>query len=496
MKDVVSKDNSNPATTVALAIGAAARLATITTHAVEREQARLSGIESMNRSRREGLLTTASDARAFERLVRRLIPISFLANRILRNSKQEADKASLDATHLLVASERLRKRIENLNTLLKRLQHAEKVLAGALNSIHRFGVPPKRIEDRAKTVGGMCSGLASRRRDVEWAQKSTDACTDAVIILRDWARIKLKIQEEQRIPARPSVLKKPVRRIYLPIPSVLTSSAKQAGAKRDDVTYRGISPWYVTTDMDLTPFRGMLPLAYRQQSTRFEFPPIPYRATGQNLWSFFDKDTWRRIRSASTASTGNRCMICGGRGGYIAEKVLTPEEKRFGVDCHEVWEWDSHDPGNGIGVQSLKRILVVCPSCHSCFHKGYFVHRGQEVGLSDEVSDFIDKRRMQINRVDAAELAEAVAASKEKLQSLQGIDQWVIDLKHIGQQQFLTDHTPILDERNRAGVPPERIAGIAFETISGESFPSRSAGEILEELSRIEDDRVTDPGMR
>ena len=498
MDSSARNEPTTPSTIVALAIGEAARLSTTALHALDVERARLANAESQKRSMMESLLMQASDARAFERLFKTFLPIPGLRHWLTTSPRREARQATEKADSMLVELDRIRRRMEELESLNASLRHSDEMLVRALRTIPRMGVPPKRVEEQARAAGGVCSSLIRRRRGADWPTASANACQQAVAVMREWARVVVMANQRQANPvaAPPAISKRPARRIYLPIPSVLSSSAKEAGALRDDVGGRGVSPWYVTMDMDLKPFRSMLPLAYRPQNTTFEFPPIPYRASGQNLWSFFDKDTWRRVRSASTASSGQRCMVCGGRGGFISDKVLGPEERRHGVDCHEVWDWEVPDPSTGIGIQSLKKLLVVCPSCHACFHKGYFVHRGRDVGLGDEVAEHVDRRRMLINRMDEDALRASLEASKEALQRAQGIDQWIVDLEHVSRQQFMTDHLPILDERNASGVPAERIAGIAFETASGEHFPARSAAEIHEDLLRMADESHDRPGMR
>lgn len=55
--------------------------------------------------------------------------------------------------------------------------------------------------------------------------------------------------------------------------------------------------------------------------------------------------------------------MCGGRG------------KQHAVECHEEWTYDDE-----AHVQTLVRMVALCPACHSVKHIG----RAQQIGLGDE----------------------------------------------------------------------------------------------------------------
>lgn len=476
---------TDPAMKVMIAVTDASQLAGVALRAVRSERARVKIRRESLVRKRDGLLQGAVEDRAVVKVFKKTVP--FLGGLLSRKHGLNADKKEGEAAELFLNIGKLKKRMDRLDALAGQLQKLETALLKAIRGVPHLGLPPKSIEDRSIAISAQCFTLTKGRRSMDWSARCLEVSKSAVKLVRDWAETRMKIvKAQQPVLAAPAVSKRiPSRRIYLPIPSVMSSMARDLGALRDSVAGRGVSPWYVMSDSDLKPFRNLLPLAYRPEVEKFKFPPVPFRASGQNLWSFFDRPSWRRIRQAASYSSGSRCVICGGRGGFIADKILGAEENRHGVDCHEVWDWSVEDESTGIGVQSLQKMLIVCPSCHACFHSGYFIRRGQEVGMGEDVREHIAKRRMLINRMGMEELEASIEASKEEMRSIQGVDKWIIDLEHVGRQQFVTDHVPIMNERNAANVPPERIAGIAFETESGEKFPARSAEEIYAELLDI-----------
>ncbi len=116
------------------------------------------------------------------------------------------------------------------------------------------------------------------------------------------------------------------------------------------------------------------------------------------------------------------------------------------------------------------------------FHSGFFLRRAKELGIAGEVADAIEKRRMVVNRQTRAEMAAGVEAGTDTLRKAAGVDAWILDLSHLAAQGYMQRHAPVVAEGNAAGMPPERIAGIAFETDAGREFPARPAGEIYREI--------------
>lgn len=466
------------------AVGLARQAAFVARAEQNKLKIRLSGLDA----KAGKSIETAAEARAIHRLASRMLWLPIVRGQVLRKNAKlvEAEAARLATTNAEIS--RIRVRIGALQEAITSAEKSGRLLGKAALAAEQLGLPPKRIEDTAANLKFQIRFLADARPNLHWISQVAETSREVIDLIKLWAQAKAA-QPAAKL-ARPTVAKPavigPERKIYLPIPSALGPQARELGARSENDGLRGVSPWYVTTSQDLQPFRNLLPIAYRPEATKFEFPPIPYRASGQNLWGFFDRSTWDRVRKTSYSMTGHRCAVCGGRGGFIADKVMGEEERRHGVECHEVWDWNVEDQSTGVGVQKLQRLLVLCASCHAVFHAGHFAIKARDRGLEDEVRAFIEKRRMLINRVGIDELNADLHATKEVMMQAKGVDKWIIDLEALSNQQFMADHLPIMRERNDAGVSADRIAGISFETDAGERFTRRSAQDIYAELVAAE----------
>lgn len=275
-------------------------------------------------------------------------------------------------------------------------------------------------------------------------------------------------------------------KIYLPIPVSLRFHAQKLGAHYDENAGRG-SRMYVDLDnpevMKKRDIQNLLPLAYRQEKEKLEFPPIRYTARRQNLWTMFSKDTWNFIRSTNYDRVGVRCMVCGNRGGKLLEHIFDDNKnKKDSVECHEVWEWEVPDPNSGIGIQRLKEILVVCVDCHMMFHESYAVSVAEKKGLSDETEAFLKKRMMLVNGTGLDELNADIEHQKSLSEQHRKVEKWIIDLTHLSEQEYMSNYRPVFREDNEAGVLPEEIAGLEFETESGIIYESIDAEELYAKL--------------
>lgn len=285
------------------------------------------------------------------------------------------------------------------------------------------------------------------------------------------------------VPIRPDI-RPPAPRIYLPIPLKMERTAIGRGARLDG-SLTSASRVFLTPEDDLKPFMRMLPLAYRNSGARLHFPPIAAKAVRHNVWSMFDGDTWDRIRHAAYEGAGRRCIVCGGRSGWIQRRILGPESKG-GVEAHETWAWKVDDPASGIGLQTLDRLMTVCPDCHAMFHESFIVDKARDLGLQDEAIERIRERQQLVNRMDQHQLEALLEADRESWEATNGIDNWIIDLSHLS-THVSAGLEPVFRINNEAGVAPEQIGGIAFQTDDGRSFPARPAEDIYQaELRRAE----------
>lgn len=270
------------------------------------------------------------------------------------------------------------------------------------------------------------------------------------------------------------------RLVHLPIPRSEWPRARRLGAVEADAP-PGISPFHVTADMDLVPFRDFLPSSLKGPG-KYSFPPIHFAAPGQNLWSLFDEPTWDHIRHSSYEGSGYRCTICGERGGFLS-KILFPDGTRSGVDCHEVWEWSVFDLSSGIGIQRLVDLLVVCVSCHATFHEGYFVKLADQLGRADLVRDHIAKRRMAMNGYGRDDLDRQLVREAQAAHDLKPIRDWVLDLHYLSTRRFMIDRTPVFITSNAAGIPASMIGGLRFDTDEGHEMAARHAEDIAIEMT-------------
>ena len=108
---------------------------------------------------------------------------------------------------------------------------------------------------------------------------------------------------------------------------------------------------------------------------------VPESSWGDNLRSRFKPSEWDLLRKACYEQAGHKCEICGGKG------------RRHPVECHEIWNYDDDQ-----GVQTLKGLIALCPSCHEVKHIG----RAMAVGLGDRALAHLVK-------VNGITQAEAVA---------------------------------------------------------------------------------------
>ena len=273
--------------------------------------------------------------------------------------------------------------------------------------------------------------------------------------------------------------------VYLPIPIELRHEAKRLGAKYNPDGGFG-SRMYVSLNEDadsINNMQSMLPIAYREKTEKFSFPPIRYHGKKQNLWSIFTKDTWNYIRSINYARSGNRCMICGNQGGKLIDSVYQDEKsKRYSVECHEIWEWDAPDLKTGIGIQKLKQILVVCVDCHMMFHEDFAINKAKSFGKQSEVEKFLRKRMMLVNHSSEQDLLTSLENERENAEKMNGVDKWIIDLSVLAEQDYMKNHIPVLSGENPAGVTVDMIAGIEFEDETGLIYEAIDAVDIYTSL--------------
>ena len=102
---------------------------------------------------------------------------------------------------------------------------------------------------------------------------------------------------------------------------------------------------------------------------RFELASLTVELVPRPLWyasnirTVAPQEDWDLLRRAVYRIARYRCEICGGRG------PVHP------IECHEVWKYDE-----ATKVQTLERLIGLCPLCHSVKHMG----RSQVVGNGEQ----------------------------------------------------------------------------------------------------------------
>ncbi|WP_297621657.1 UvrD-helicase domain-containing protein [Nocardia sp.] len=91
---------------------------------------------------------------------------------------------------------------------------------------------------------------------------------------------------------------------------------------------------------------------------------VPDSCWFTNVRSCVDTKDWERLRRMVNNRAGHRCEICG-RGKDSAT--------RRWLEAHERWAYD-----DTTGVQSLRRIILLCTDCHQTTHFGFAQINGRE----------------------------------------------------------------------------------------------------------------------
>jgi hypothetical protein len=160
-------------------------------------------------------------------------------------------------------------------------------------------------------------------------------------------------------------------------------------------------------------------------------PPLRVELVPKTSWygdlhELLDDETWERIGSEVTGRAGGRCEICGGQG-----------PKNRPLECHELWRYDDR-----VRVQTLVRILALCPDCHTVQHMGFAnLHGGGT------------RARAHLARVNGWSLArtDAHIAEAFRVWARRNKGPWICDLE--GLRPYLTA-TEYARAARRAAVPP------------------------------------------
>jgi hypothetical protein len=148
---------------------------------------------------------------------------------------------------------------------------------------------------------------------------------------------------------------------------------------------------------------------------------VPKSSWGNNLRARMSRAEWDRVKKNEAKRAGGVCEICGGTGyeqGY-----------HWAVECHEVWDYNDRT-----GVQSLVRLISICPRCHKTKH----------FGLAEILGDreHVIQHLMEVNewsRPDAERhVRQAFRLWEERSQRV-----WVLDLRWMKEHYGITFGVPL-----------------------------------------------------
>lgn len=150
------------------------------------------------------------------------------------------------------------------------------------------------------------------------------------------------------------------------------STLLRRGRRLSDLASRSVRPATMEEETFVACLRGqavdggdLLDLWHRYlmaRQTPLTVELVPRTTWFSNVRSAVRKSDWDRLRRAAYRAAGDRCEVCGGRGG------------RHPVEAHEVFVYDDLR-----GVQRLERLQALCPACHGVKHIGRSMGQGRLV---------------------------------------------------------------------------------------------------------------------
>lgn len=131
---------------------------------------------------------------------------------------------------------------------------------------------------------------------------------------------------------------------------------------------------------------------------------LPTSSWESNLRFALKPEEWDRLRRFCYQAAGNACVACGSRG--------EPH-----VEAHEGWSFDEKT-----GVQKLKALLCLCPTCHKAKHLGF----ANRIGRLQQVL----ARLQWLNDWDDVQLRQGLAAVEARQEALSART-WTLDLSFL-----------------------------------------------------------------
>lgn len=391
--------------------------------------------------------------------------------------------------HQLVAQEgTLWKHQRILNDRRTAKRHVNQILnelSDALTEILSFQSLPPTLIDTASSLEKELARLktkASRSRE-----EVTSLAEAGLKAAKSWILLERINLHNKPIQKQSTFHLPPPRyahsQIWLPLPTSMWKTLEDAGIPRNHGV-KNAGQFYLPEGTELKPYDRFLPLSYRQRPPNFVFNPrAPVSAMSLNIWNAFDNGTWDHIRQINSSRSGRRCVLCGNVNHRLMEIDNGPKWRKGAIDCHEIWDWHQPDPDIKVGIQTLKSIIVVCFECHMAFHEGYARKLARAKGLESEFKSHIASHRVFMTRRDPRDIKNEMNTELLRLKQFDDVHMWIVDLGHLEKQDYMKNVNMIFNEDNSAGISPHQIAGVHFISSSGETWESRSAAEIYENVA-------------
>ena len=138
---------------------------------------------------------------------------------------------------------------------------------------------------------------------------------------------------------------------------------------------------------------------------KLEIELVPSTSWYNNVRACVSKSQWDKIKSTVASQAYYVCEICGGEG------------PKHPVECHEVWLYDEKRC-----IQTLERMIALCPDCHQVKHFGLAEVQGKR--------DKALKHFMKINKLTKAQAEEQIKKAFLKWLERSKKD-WTVDISNL-----------------------------------------------------------------
>jgi hypothetical protein len=132
---------------------------------------------------------------------------------------------------------------------------------------------------------------------------------------------------------------------------------------------------------------------------------VPSTSWYNNVRAVVTKTQWDKIKSAVASKAYYVCEICGGVG------------PKHPVECHEVWAYNDKTH-----VQTLERMIALCPDCHTVKHFGL----AQVMNRTAKATAHL----MKINKIDYF-TASRYIDDAFKLWEKRSKKKWTVDISRL-----------------------------------------------------------------